>query len=224
MSLIKLTNGVWILNSYFKAFGCKGSIRMTVLQTAESLLLHSPVRLGEPEVRAINRLGDVHAIIAPNLFHHKFLRDCASIFPSARLLMPEGLEAKIGPVPGAEVMGPGLRFPSEIAHLTVDWHRYLKETLLFHRPSRTLVTADLLYNYHREQHLGERIFFRLIGCYGAPKVAFYHRFSIREKVAVREMVGWVESLQPRRIIMSHGRIVEGDDASALFARAWAPFT
>jgi hypothetical protein len=197
---------------------------MTVLETVEGLIIHSPVAMAPHELAVIAALGEVHAIVAPNLFHHMFLRDCIAAFPSARVLIPEGLEAKVGPIPDAEVMGPDVELPGEVAHYNLDQHRHLKETLLFHRPSRTLVTADLLYNYQREQHFAERTFFRLIGCYGAPKVAFYHHISIRDPDAVREMVRWVEAMEPLRIVMSHGRIIQREDAAALFARAWRPFT
>ena len=74
--------------------------------------------------------------------------------------------------------------------------------MLFHRPSRTLVTSDLLYNYQPEHGTGEKAMFRLIGCYGAPKVAFYHRFALREKAGVTELV---------------------EAAAEVFAEAWRPF-
>ena len=99
----------------------------------------------------------------------------------------------------------------------------VRETVLFHRASRTLVTSDLLYNYQPEHGAGEKTFFRLLGCYGAPKVAFYHRFSIRDKTAVHELVAQVRAWAPRRIVMSHGRIVEDDNAAEVFAAAWRRF-
>ena len=59
--------------------------------------------------------------------------------------------------------------------------------------------------------------------YGEPKVAFYHRFSIRNKHSVQALIDTVSSWKVRRIIMSHGDIVESDDAAQLFAAAWARF-
>ena len=224
MGLQKLDAGLWILNSHFRALGCKASIRMTVMDTADGLLLHSPVALDGEDLASIRALGEVHAVIAPNLYHHFHFRPAASIFPTARRLIPEGLEWKIGLVPGAEILGLDTPLPPEIAHFTLGAHRYLKETLFFHRPSRTLVTADLLYNYHREQHLVERTSFRLLGCFGRPSVPFYHLFSIRNRAAVRAMLEWVREMNPRRIVMSHGRVVEGEDAPSLLAKAWARFT
>ena len=99
----------------------------------------------------------------------------------------------------------------------------IRETVLFHRPSRSLVTADLLYNYQSEHGAGEKAFFRLLGCYGAPGVVFYRRFAIRDKAAVRELVEQVRTWNPQRIVMGHGRIIEDSAAAELFAAAWRRF-
>ena len=112
--------------------------------------------------------------------------------------------------------------PGRIEHFIIERHM-VRECLLFHSATRTLVTADMLYNYQPENGRWEKLMFGLIGCYGSPKVAFYHRFAIRDKAAVHEMVGAVRAWQPRRIVLAHGRIVEGEDSAEIFARAWHKF-
>lgn len=224
MALDPVADGVWCVNGYFDTLLFRGSTRMTVVRGAHGLILYSPVAL-EPEDRAaLAAIGPVAAILAPNLYHHRFLRAAAEAFPAARVLVPEGLEAKIGPIPRAETTTraspPAL--PGGIESFILDRHA-IRETVLFHRASRTLITSDLLYNYQPEHNRGEKAFFRLMGCYGGPKVVFYHRFAIRDKTAVRELVAQVRDWAPRRIVMSHGRIVEDDDAAELFAAAWRRF-
>jgi hypothetical protein len=138
--------------------------------------------------------------------------------------VPEGLAKKTAPPRRAEVISrqhpPVL--PAGIEHFIFDRHS-INECVLFHRPSGTLVTADLLYNYQPEHGIGEKTFFRLIGNYGAPKVAFYHRFALREKDAVHELVAQVRAWAPERIVMAHGRIVEDTGAAEIFATAWRRF-
>lgn len=224
MPLQPIDTGLWCLPGHFRSALFRGSTRMTVLQGDGGLLLHSPVALTAEDMSAIEALGPVAAILAPNTYHHLHLRAAAEAFPNARVFVPEGLEAKIGPVPRAETIGraypPAL--PGGIQPFIVERHA-IRECLLFHRPTRTLVTADLLYNYQPENGAGEKLFFRLMGCYGAPKVVFYHRFAIRDKTAVQELIERVRNWQPRRIVMCHGRIVEGEDCAEIFARAWQPF-
>lgn len=222
--LKRIDERLWCLESYFVVWGCRGSVRMTVIETSAGLLLYSPVRLTSEMVAKLQSIGRIAAIVAPNLFHHMFLRPCSAAFPSARVLIAQGLQTKIGVIPGAEeitaqtIFGP----PNELSHFVFDGHS-LQETVLFHHPTGTLITADLIYNYGPRQYPAERAFFRAIGCYGAPKVAFYHRFSIKNKRSVRHLIDTVSSWHARRIIMSHGDIIESNDAQRLFAKAWERF-
>jgi hypothetical protein len=224
MPLESIDTGLWCLAGHFGSIGFRGSTRMIVLHGEGGLVLHSPVALSPQDVAAIEALGPVAAILAHNTYHHLHLRAAAEAFPHARVYVPEGLLEKIGPVPRAQTISrkqPAM-LPEGIEPFIVERHA-IRETLLFHRPTRTLVTADLIYNYQTENGFGEKLFFRLMGCYGSPKVVFYHRFAIRDKTAVHELVEQVRRWQPQRILMCHGRIVEGDDCAEVFARAWQPF-
>lgn len=224
MPLQPIDTGLWYLPGHFHTLMFRGSTRMTVLKGDGGLVLYSPVALSAADVRAIEALGPVSAILAPNTVHHLYLNAAAEAFPRARVYVPEGLEDKIGPVPRAETISraspPAL--PGGIEHFIFERHA-IRECVLFHRPTRTLVTADLLYNYQAENGRGEKVFFRLLGCYGSPKVAFYHRFAIRDKAAVRELIETVRGWRPKHIVMCHGRIVEDEDAAEIFARAWQRF-
>ena len=197
---------------------------MTVLKTQSGLLLYSPVALDAEIVASIRALGTVTDIVAPNSMHHMYLRPCVATFPEANCWVPEGLLEKIGPVDGAQIITPNVVFGNEngIKKFTLTGHR-IQETIIFHEPSQTLLTADLLYNYQSEQFPAEKLFFRMIGNYGRPNVAFYHRFSVKDKSSIRCMIDKVTSWPINRIIMSHGRIIESADAGTIFADAWKGF-
>lgn len=216
--------GLWCVESHFKVWGCNGSARMSVIGTQDGLILYSPVALDNELVAAIAALGPLRAIVAPNLYHHLYLRNAAAVFPDARVLVPRGLEAKIGVITRAEIMTDETVFAlsNEIDHFIFAGHA-IRETSLFHHPSGTLITADLLYNLQAEQFPAERAFFRLIGSYGRPAVPFYHRFAINERVGVRRLIDTVRRWPVRRIVPCHGRIVERADASEIFATAWSRF-
>lgn len=222
--LVQVDADLWCLDSHFLVWGCKGSLRMSLIATPGGLVIYSPVELDRAQIEQIKGIGRVSAIVAPNLYHHMFLRTCMAAFPTARVLVPEGLAAKIGPIAGAEVMTEDLDLGAsgDIAHHIFAGHR-LRETVLFHRPTGTLLTADLLYNFQSESFAAEKIFFRLIGSYGAPSLPFYHRFAVEDNASVRGLIEAVKGWRMRRIIMSHGRIVASDHAGEIFAGAWARF-
>ncbi|MGZ3298123.1 MAG: hypothetical protein ACXU8U_00850 [Asticcacaulis sp.] len=218
--ITRVADGLWCLESHFVTCGCKGSLRMTMIETARGLVLHSPVALSARHIEEIRAIGPVHAIVAPNLYHHFYLRDGIAAFPDARVLVPQGLAEKIGPIPGATVMRPGLDLALEGVESYSFTGHWLNETVLFHRPSGTLITADMVYNYRSEHFVFERLFFRLIGCYGKPGVALYHWFATPDKHAVWQGIETIRAWPIRRIIMSHGRIFEADNAGDVFASAW----
>jgi hypothetical protein len=68
---------------------------MTVLRLKDRrILVHSPVPI-EPDLRsAVENLGQLAALIAPNLFHHQFISEWISAFPEAKAFCAPGLAAK----------------------------------------------------------------------------------------------------------------------------------
>jgi glyoxylase-like metal-dependent hydrolase (beta-lactamase superfamily II) len=194
---------------------------MSVIKTGSGVVIYSPVAMDSHVIGQIRELGEVEIIIAPNLFHHMFLRAACAAFPSARVLVPQGLERKIGPLPGADVFldGADPRLPSELDHIIFSGHA-IRETSLFHTPTGTLITADLIYNYQPEQFAAEKLFFRVLGIYGRPGLPFYHRFALQDRTAVERLIARVRSWPVRRIVPCHGRIIEGETAGDLFAAIW----
>jgi len=119
---------------------------MTILKTQSGLLLYSPVALNAEHVASIRALGKVTDIVAPNLFHHMYLRPCVAAFPDANCWVPEGLLEKIGPVDGAQIITPDIIFGNDdnIKKFTLTGHR-IQETMIFHEPAiscRKIILLD----------------------------------------------------------------------------------
>jgi len=134
--------------------------RATLLQLSSgSLAVFSPIPL-TPDVRAhITQLGGrVGYIIAPDLEHHMQLGPYKSAFPAAVVIAPEGLREKRAKQGDQDVPVDfeftkenknSLMLPDELAR-EVDveyWDGHSsREIVLLHKPSRTMVEADLLFN------------------------------------------------------------------------------
>lgn len=130
------------------------------------LFVFSPVAL-TPTVRAkIDTLGGrVSYIAAPDLEHHIFLSAWAAAFPAAHFIAPDGLAEKRAKMNAADADVPVTNIPfqtvftaankrdlkidpdfdAEFDYEYVDAHLN-KEIVFFHRPSKTLIQADLLFN------------------------------------------------------------------------------
>lgn len=103
-------------------------------------------------------------IAAPDLEHHIFLSAWAAAFPNAQILAPEGLAEKraelnasdksVTVVPFSTVftkagksgtVSVSEEFDRDFEYEFVDAHPN-KELVFFHKPSKTLIEADLLFN------------------------------------------------------------------------------
>lgn len=220
----KIDTDLWVWESYFTSIGCKGSTRMTIIRNKNELFIHSPIALKDTDYEFLKSLGNVKHVVAPNLMHHMYLRDFHAQFPDAQYWLPEGLEKKIGDFPSHKILDDNDPVLSTdfLLQCRFDGHK-INETVFFHIPTSTLITADLLYNYRAEQYTAEKIFFWLIGSYGKPTVPFYHKYALKEKNAVTRFLGKVARWPAKRIIMSHGNIIENESAPEILRSAWMKF-
>lgn len=93
--LIMLVEGVWLGTAPVRFLGMQLTATMTVLRLSDgNLLLHSPLALTPEHSSAIEALGAVAHLYAPNLNHHLHISEWAAAFPSARLHAPAGLAKK----------------------------------------------------------------------------------------------------------------------------------
>lgn len=223
-SPIKIDNNLWVIDSYFTTMGCKGSIRMTVIKGPDGLTLYSPIHMSYNQIQWLRSMGPVSRIIAPNLYHHLYLRECIKQFPESKIFIPKNLEQKIGIIEKSNVLiyDNELTLCPEVKYFAVSGH-ILQEILLFHEPTQTVITADMTYHYQNEQYRAEKIFFGMLGCYGKPSIPFYHFFSVRNSESIRKLIATVQKWQPRRIVMSHGRIINDVHAGEIFASLWSRF-
>ncbi|XDG07592.1 hypothetical protein ABKA04_007207 [Annulohypoxylon sp. FPYF3050] len=131
--------------------------------TSGTLAVFSPVAL-TPETRAkITELGgNVGYIIAGDIEHHIFLSEWSAAYPSARIVGPKGLaekrakvhdDPKIGHEPFAFEWTAANHTSNAVSdEFAVDFEvEYVdahpnKEVVLFYKPDRVLIQADLMFN------------------------------------------------------------------------------
>lgn len=223
--LDRLDDDLWAVQRPFKVMGLIGiDSRMTVIRLEDGgLLLHSPVRLDPDLRRALDRLGPVRHLVAPNRMHHLFCADWHAVYPDARLWGAPGLAEK---APALAVDGElGDKAPAawakEFDQVLVRGIPALNEVVFRHRRSRTLILTDLVANGSGDEPWGLRLWLRLNGAYGRLATPFEVRFLLcRDRAAVRRDIGRVLGWDVVRIVMGHGAIV-ARDAKAELQRAFA---
>jgi hypothetical protein len=96
---------------------------------------------------------------------------------------------------------------------------FLDETVLYHRPTQTLIGADIVLCGGAEDHWTWRCAARLTGCYGRVRVPPDVRKTIPDKsVVARSLQGMLE-LPSQRLIVAHADVI-GADCRERLAQAW----
>jgi hypothetical protein len=94
----------------------------------------------------------------------------------------------------------------------------VREHVFLHRPTRTLIVADLVFNFGPKSSRLTRSLFRWGGGIRAfPGVSRYFRFSIRDRAAFARSVQQMMQWDFDRIIVGHGDIIESSGKNKLAA-------
>lgn len=226
MTLRAFADGIWTDADPIRMLGTQLTSTMTVVRLADgTLLVYSPIRMNEERRAAVDALGRVAHLYAPNLFHHLWLGDWARVFPAARVHAPAGLTRKRPELRVDRVHGARLEsvFVGVVEEVHVDGFR-LEESVLFHAPSRTLIVADLVHNVGRPRDLWSKLYTRTMGFYDRVALSRVLRWTaFSDRAAARRSIDGLLALPFERLIVGHGSAVrEGAQPAMKAALAWLP--
>jgi hypothetical protein len=221
--LRKLDENLWVSEQPLKFMGLAVGARMTVIKLADGgLWVHSPLRLTPERRQAVEALGPVRFLVAPNKYHHLFIGEWMAAYPQARAYAAPGLPEKRKDLSFHAVLSE--QAPAEWAGQVelLPWRGapMMNETVFFHRPSRTLIITDMAHNVSPDVTGYTRFFFRLFGGYGRLSVSLVEKLVNRDRPAARRTVDTILQWDFQRVIMAHGQVVESNGAQA-FREAYA---
>ena len=227
-SLTSFADGLWIATEPMGILGMRLTATMAILRLGDGgLLLYSPITLTSERRAAIEALGPVAHLYAPNLFHHLRIGEWAKAFPSARLHAPADLAKKRPDLRIDRVHGttPEPDFGDLVDEVRIEGFR-LDESVLCFRPAETLVVADLVHNVGRPEQRWSKFYTRAMGFYDRVALSRMIRWTgFTDKVAARHSLDAVLALPFDRLIVGHGRPVEsGAKAAIAGAYSWLPET
>jgi len=218
--------GLWLDSAPVSMLGMKLTSTMTVMRLGDdSLLLHSPIAMTPERRAAVESLGRVAHLYAPNLFHHLRLGEWAAAFPDARVHAPAGLAKKrpdlrIDRTHGASAE-PALA--GVVDEIPIHGFR-LDESALFYQPARALLVADLVHNVGRPQHGWTKLYSRAMGFYDRVALSRAIRWTaVSDAGALRRSLDALLELPFDQLIVGHGEPLSSAAKEALSrAFAWLP--
>lgn len=96
---------------------------------------------------------------------------------------------------------------------------FLDETVLYHRPTQTLLGADIVLRADAKDHFTCRLAARLTGFYERVRVPPDVRMSKLDKAAAARALHAMLERPAQRLIVGHADVI-GDGCSDLLADAW----
>jgi hypothetical protein len=213
---------IWVSERPVWFSGVRLRARSTVIRLPDRrLLIHSPP-LPSPDLCAeIEALGEVSYLLIPNCFHHLAAPAFAARYPSAAVIGPRSAAAKNRDLKLQHELTPEA-LTSVIPDFDViplEGCPFLDETVLFHRPTGSLLGADLLISAGAGDHFSWRWAARITGCYDKPSVPPDVRGKTRANQATARAIDRMTSLPIQRILVAHCDAIV-DRPAARLATAW----
>lgn len=206
--------------------GFKMPVRMSAVRLPRGgLLVHSPIALTDGRLVSVARLDAVEYVLAPNCLHHRFVAPWLARFAGAKLYGAPGLADKRSDLRFAGVLGEGAPPPwaPVLDQILIAGAPSLNESVFFHRPTRTLLVTDLLFNILRPANFITGLILGITGTRGRLAMSRLWRRYTKDRAALRTSVERVLDWDFERILPAHGDIVEGPRTKdrARAALTWA---
>lgn len=215
--LESVAENVWGVAAPHSFMGLHVGTRMTVVRLSSgAVLLHSPVPLSAGLRDEIEAIGPVRHIVCPNLFHHLYAGEALVIWPQAKLYGPKKLQKKRRDLHFDAVLSdtPDSDWQGDLLPITIAGS-LLNETVLYHLPSKTLITSDLVENFKQHPHWLTRSYLRLNGMLGNITWPPVMRVVYLNRRAARASIERILALPFERIVIAHGDLISSDARETL---------
>lgn len=206
MSLQPLVPNVWVAGAPMSFLGWHLGTRMAVVRLQDgTVLIHSPVPLDAALKQEIDAIGPVTHIVAPSLYHHTFAGLAVAAYPNAKLHGAPGLEKKRSDLNFhaqlGDVADPAWKDDLDVVPLQGC---ALGETVFFHKPSRTVISADLIENFKTSDHWWTRLYLKGSGIHGTIGLSRMLRPMFRDRKKARRSIDRILEWDADRVSLAHG--------------------
>ncbi len=200
----RLAENLWLLRYPLHLLGADLNRNVTVLRLGSGdLVIHSTGPFTPEDVAAIRALGRPRWIVETMMRHETFAKEGRAAFPEAEYLAPQGFSELVGFPTGALVNQPD--WHEEVEVQILDGVPSMKEHVVFHPPSRTLIVADLFFNFGPSApKWTHALMFLAVGAKHDPGMARSMRLTVKNKGALRSSLARMLEWDFDRLIVGHG--------------------
>ncbi|SFR57112.1 protein of unknown function [Yoonia tamlensis] len=203
------------------AAGFRFPTRMAVVSLPDKggLWVWSPVALTRDLRTAIDALGTVRHLVAPNSLHHMFLAQWAAAYPDARVHAAPGLTQQVAGTAVHATIGdePDPDWAGGLEQVVMRGNRITTEVVFFHRASSTVLVTDLLQQIPKGWFRGWRAVVARLDLMTAPvpTVPRKFRMAMTDRPAARAGAKRILEWPAQRLVMAHGAPMQSGGQAAL---------
>ena len=192
--------------------------RMTIVRlTGKRLIIHSGIALDEVEMARIEDFGRPVFYVAPSALHRMDVKPWKQRYPELTIICPPNARSKVEERVKVDSVAPDFGDPA-VQYVPVAGTAQREGALVVDgAQGTTLVLNDLIFNVRKQPGIAG-LLFAVVGVTGpepkAPKLVL--RKIADDKNALRaQLEQWAKLDTLKRIIVSHGEIIDSDPRGTL---------
>ncbi len=214
--LQQLDEDLWTFDQDIKLGLMRFPVRMTLARLpGGQLWVHSPVPLTDELAAEVQELGQVKYLVAPNNFHHMYIGDWHQHFPDSEMWLAPGVAKKRPELSGRE-LGEETPWSAHLETIPVLGANN-GETVFIHRPSQSLLVADLFFNVRHHDSWMVRTTFGLTSSYGKFAQSRAWKLFVKQKQPYVDTLRHIIDAKPRNVVPAHGSVQTEDVPQAIEA-------
>ena len=211
-----LAPDVWIKEYPLTVLGTNHGRTVTVIRLASGkLVIHSMAPFSQADIEEIRQLGEPAWLVEAMLLHDTYAAEGRRSFPELPFLGPPGFPAVVKFETGPLLPSPE-EWAGQLEVIRLEGAPKLEEHAFFHAPSRTLIVADLVFNFDANEKGWDRFFHRYVaGFRRYPGTSRIFKMFMADRTAFRESLLKILEWDFDRIIPGHGKVIESSGKDAL---------
>lgn len=208
MKLRQIAPDIWLAQYPQRLLGIDFGRNVTVIRLNDGrLVIHSTAPFTAGDIMAIRQLGEPAWLLDATLFHDTYAKQGCAAFSRIPYLAPRGFR-QIAGVTTQALETPPPEWAGQLDVLQIEGVPKTREHVFFHRASRTLIVADLLFHFPADARGWTRFFVRNV--MRLPRLSgmsAFLRLMIKDRAAFVHSLKSVFDLDFDRIVVAHGEPV-----------------
>lgn len=211
-----IAENLWTQSYPLSVLGTEHGRTCTVIRfPSRKLLIHSMAPFSSADIAVIHELGDPLWLVEAMMLHDTYAKEGRSAFPALPFYGPPGF-SDVVEFSTRSLDEPPDEWEGIIKVIPLEGAPKLKEYAMIHVPTRTLIVADLVFNFRADEKGWDRFFHRHVaGFKRYPATSRLFKWCVADKGAFRTSIDRLLKEDFDRIIPGHGRLIPSGGKAAV---------